>query len=458
MKRNFPSFRIAAGLVLAACGPVHTTSPAGNAVTSPASLHADKVDPVTTPVSVPGLIDGYFVDQVTPHVFVMHSYANSTIYDTGNGLVLVDTMLPGPIAAGFGLDDLPNMKATIASLAAQGLIRSTHVATILYTHWHPDHTGNTDSFRESDTQVIAARGTTERMNTQQCVEFFQACVPAWPVVFLPSYEVVGEETLSGPGDVQARYAPYSHTTTDLVVTLPKEKLVLTGDVLLQGYLAFTDVPNGGSMRGLVRSAQRVIDDIPNGYKVIPGHNQVMTKADAQAWVDAMSDATAYVAAHIAQGQALADIQTAAAAAPDAGGFSANIAALDSTLLPRASFVQWIYQDLTTRELHALLAARKLANTDTVLTQKMIDIINEASTDLDLAASTAYDTLSFQVNELENIDAHSGAAAILSDGALNAFTIYANTVSAARAAGQAGLTSDQYAAMQAQLAALPCDAQ
>lgn len=399
-------------------------------------------------VEIPGLTEDFTVWQVSPHAFMMRAYANCVLYDTGEGLVLVDTMTP----IFFGGNDLENMGIAIDYLAAEGLISTTEIRYIANTHWHPDHMGHNAQLRGPTTEVFAARGGTLRTATDQFIAYFGAPVPAWPEEFWPDAEVSHERVLAG-GRVVLHYAPYSHTTTDLVVTLPEERLVIVGDLILAGWLAFTDHDNGGSTRGLLATVDHVLDFTPSNYLVIPGHNDVMTRAEARLWHDAHRDALDYVEAAIAAGDTLAEIQAAAVLPPSQGGMPASVHALDSPVIPIAAFVDFAYRDVTERDLKALVVSRVIASFPEVRTEAMVAAILAATAGGEDAAGTEYDTLGFQVDELAAIDSLPGSALILTPGARQAYAIYTEYVEEARAAGSDDLTLRAYLRMLAELARL-----
>jgi glyoxylase-like metal-dependent hydrolase (beta-lactamase superfamily II) len=403
-----------------------------------------------TALTVPGLTAGFTVDQISAHSFVMHAYSNAVLHDLGNGsdLLLVDSMSPSFL----GGNDLANIQTTISWLKAQGKISSTHVKYLANTHWHPDHVGNNAALRQADTEVISARGGSLRLSTPQSIHYFGADLPAWPSAMWPDSEVANV-TKRVNKRIVLSYAPYSHTTTDLVVTLPQERVVIIGDLALQGWLAFTDNDNGGTMRGLVVTLQGILNATPASYQVVPGHNAVMTKAQAQAWLDTIRQGIAYVGTRVAQGKSLTQIQTAAALPVNQGGIAASVKALDSGLLPLAAFVGFVYADLTQRDDKALFAARLIANLDIVSKTSMVSAIKLATAGPQNAAGTEYDTLAFEVRELKAIDAQARGPAILNPGAVAAFNVYEQFVQAARSAGRTDLTTQEYAQLLGALAAL-----
>jgi glyoxylase-like metal-dependent hydrolase (beta-lactamase superfamily II) len=402
---------------------------------------ADGEHTSTVPIAIPGTSADFRVIQTSAHTFVLHGYANAVLVDVGGELALIDTLAPGHISP----TDLPNLQATVAFLASTGKVSSSKVRYIVNTHWHPDHVGNTGALRAADTEVIAGRGGIVRMSTPQHIAYFHAELPEWPAAWWPSREVASNLTVRDM--LQISYAPYSHTTTDLVIRMPKEKVVVVGDLIIGGANAFTDHDNGGSMRGLLLSLENILGTLPADHLVIPGHYEVMTKAEARAWGDAVRAGLRYVDAKLAAGASLAEIQAAAALPPEQGGAPAATQGLAGDVITLPAFVEFTYRDLTERDVKALIASRVLARLKTVDTLAMVAAITASTLGGEAAAGTEYDTLAFEVGELEAV------GNTLTAGAKAAMAVYDRHVATAREQGRTDLTAAEYQAMLLELARL-----
>jgi cyclase len=398
----------------------------------------DSQSAIGTPMTIPGGSANFKVLQTSRHSFVLHGYANAVLVDVGNGAVaLIDTLAPAHISP----TDLPDIRATLSYLSSLGMISGTTIRYIVNTHWHPDHVGNNDALRTTSTEVIAARGGTQRVSTPQTIKYFGAELPAWPAATWPSREVAtGESLFSVGGSIDVSYLPYSHTTTDLLVRLPKEKVVVAGDLIIGGAYAFTDHDNGGSMRGLLLSLDQVLAQTPDDHLIVPGHYGVMTKGEARAWGDAIRAGVRFVDGKMAAGVPLAEIQAAAATeAP------AEFRALDGSVITQAAFVEFTYRDLAERDLKALVASRVLARLKSVTRTAMIAAITASTLGGEDAAGKEYDTLAFEIGELESV------GGVVTADAQAAMDIYDRYVAVARQAGRTDLTAAEYQTMLLELA-------
>jgi hydroxyacylglutathione hydrolase len=66
-----------------------------------------------------------------------------------------------------------------------------------------------------------------------------------------------------------------HSPGHVVYSVADEQLLFGGDVLFQGSIGRTDLP-GGDHATLMRSIQTLLDTLPDGTRVLPGHMGVTT--------------------------------------------------------------------------------------------------------------------------------------------------------------------------------------
>jgi glyoxylase-like metal-dependent hydrolase (beta-lactamase superfamily II) len=97
-----------------------------------------------------------------------------------------------------------------------------------------------------------------------------------------------------------------------------------GDDFFNGMFPFIDLEAGGSAKGYVAAVEKVLSELPDDIKIIPGHGSLATKADLQAFAAMMRETTAIVEKGIQGGETLEQMQKAhVLAAYDAkwgGGF------------------------------------------------------------------------------------------------------------------------------------------
>jgi glyoxylase-like metal-dependent hydrolase (beta-lactamase superfamily II) len=138
---------------------------------------------------------------------------------------------------------------------------------------------------------------------------------------LPSQVVAkNKETMTIDGVKLELYhwAP-AHTSGDLIVYLPAQKIVSTGDIVVTNRA--DDNPNihaekNGSTEGWMQNVKGMIG--LNATQYVTGHGDVLMKADLERKLAAVTARRAKIAAMIKEGKSLEDIKAALPDAPAPG--------------------------------------------------------------------------------------------------------------------------------------------
>lgn len=231
------------------------------------------------------------IQMVKPGLYVVPGGgSNSIVHVTGDGVILVDTKLPGQ--ANF--DGLMAQIRTVTPLP---------VKTVIVTHHHADHTGNDDRFIAAGAQVIGHAQLASNLDTYQ----FDPR-PAKPTA---TYDTERTVRLGG-AEVRVLHLGRAHTGGDSVVYFPDLKVVATSDAVTTGATGpLVDYAGGGSATGWtpVLDAMLELDfDV-----AIPGAGPSLSKADVQVFrmkfVTVLDRLTALVRAGTAKDQLLSQLKT-----------------------------------------------------------------------------------------------------------------------------------------------------
>lgn len=233
----------------------------------------------------------FVTHQLKPNVYwIEGGGGNSTVIVAATGVIVVDAKTTK--AGGQQL------------LEAIASITQKPVITVVLTHSDGDHVNGLAAF-PAGVRVIAQENNKKEQETA-----LAAGGPgAPPADHLPTQVVAKpKESVTIDGETLELYhwAP-AHTSGDLVVYLPKYGIVATGDIISVGnpYPRIHDEKNG-STQGWITTAKGIVTLDANVY--IPGHGDVVTKADIQKRI---SDAIArrdQVKALVAQGKSLDEIK------------------------------------------------------------------------------------------------------------------------------------------------------
>jgi len=231
------------------------------------------------------------IQMVKPGLYVVPGGgSNSIVRVTPDGVILVDTKLPG--AANYD-----GLLAQIRTVTPQP------VKVVIVTHHHADHTGNNDRFIAAGAEVIGHAALASNLDTYQ----FDPR-PAKPTT---TYDRERTVRLGGV-EVRILHLGRAHTGGDSVVYFPDVKVVATSDAVTTGVTGpLVDYAGGGSAVEWtpVLDAMLKLDF----DTAIPGAGPVLTKADVLAFRGKFSTvvdrAAALVRAGVANDQLLMQIKT-----------------------------------------------------------------------------------------------------------------------------------------------------
>ncbi len=201
------------------------------------------------------------IQMVKPGLYVVPGAgSNSIVRVTNEGVILVDTKLPGEA-------NYNGLMEQIKSVTTQP------VKVVIVTHHHADHTGNNDRFIAAGAQVIGHEQLAKNLDTYQ----FNP-LPAKPTA---TYSADRTVRLGGV-EVRVLHLGRAHTGGDSVVYFPDGKVVATSDAVTVGAQGpLVDYAGGGSALEWtpVLDAMLKLDF----DTAIPGAGPVLTKADVQGY-------------------------------------------------------------------------------------------------------------------------------------------------------------------------------
>ena len=275
-------------------------------------LTAERQPPTFTPeqearLQIREVADGLYV---IPGFDGGQSGGNVAVRVTGDGVILVDNKFA------YSFDFIT---AQVASVTDQP------VRYVLNTHHHGDHAGSNADFMRS-AEVIAHRNA--RANI---VRNGQTGAPR--VTFADETAV-----FLGGVEAQAHHFGRGHTDGDAVVYFPDLRAVHTGDLFIHGQrldgstlAPFWDYGNGGSAAEWPATLTRLL--ALDFDTVIPGHGELLTKADVRTFRAKLETVLDRVRAEIAAGATREDIAS-----------RVDTADLDWPLAPTR--IQDVYDELT----------------------------------------------------------------------------------------------------------------
>ena len=196
-------------------------------------------------------------------------------------------------------------------VAAIAEVTERPVDYVLNTHWHFDHTGGNENFGERGALIMAHDNVRKRMAAGQYMAAFDRQVEPAPDVALPVITFNDQLTLHANGQtIQGMHVHHAHTDGDTMVFFQQANVLHMGDTFFNGLYPFIDLESGGAIDGIIAAAAKAMQVGDAQTKIIPGHGPLASKADLQSYHDTMKAIRDAVAAMIASGKTLEEVQLA----------------------------------------------------------------------------------------------------------------------------------------------------
>lgn len=224
--------------------------------------------------------------------------SNSAFVVGDKGVVVIDAQLNDQGA-----------RLVIAEIAK---VTSKPINTLVITHFDPDHVGGIRAFPVG-TAIIEQENT--RSGIQVTATDSNGGPANWELYrdlvakYQPA-ETIGEgrlETINGVR-MQFRHVAAGHTSGDLIVYLPDQKVVFAGDVIMTNAGRFPVVHNTGSSLGWIQAMKAILALDADIY--VSGHGPVETKAQLEIRLKDAEVRRDQIKALVYQGKTLAEVKAA----------------------------------------------------------------------------------------------------------------------------------------------------
>jgi glyoxylase-like metal-dependent hydrolase (beta-lactamase superfamily II) len=249
---------------------------------------------------------------------------NITVAVGGDGVIMVD----GEFAP---LHD--KIKAAITA------ITNEPIKYLINTHFHGDHTGGNAPFAKDGVTIVAQENVKKRLEEGTTNGLTGSKTPPADPMALPKLTYKTTDTIKVKG-VTARlgHPKNAHTDGDTYVWFKDANVLATGDVFTHDHFPNIDFANGGSIKGMIAGADMYLKIANAKTKIVPGHGELATKADLEAYRTMLVTARDRIAKLIKEGK---DEQAVIAAQPVAD-YAKKYAATDQQA---TNFARVIYHSL-----------------------------------------------------------------------------------------------------------------
>jgi cyclase len=234
--------------------------------------------------------------QVAEGLHVLFGVGGNIAVSIGEqGVLMVDDQFPQMI---------PRIRDKVAELGGG------EITFAVNTHWHFDHADGNQVLGPEGTWLVAHENSRRMMMQDNVINLVTRTIdqPAYPPEALPIITFDERMSFHFNGErIDLLHTGPAHTSGDVAVIFRGSNAVHLGDVYNAAGYPFIDADNGGSLEGFVELCQAVLDEIDADTTVIPGHGQVGTYADLEAYVGMLATIRDRIAALIEDGASLEQV-------------------------------------------------------------------------------------------------------------------------------------------------------
>ena len=205
-----------------------------------------------------------------------------------DGILLVDDQEVGAV---------PRLLAEIAKRSDKA------VRLVINSHWHFDHVGANEYYRQHGSTIIAQENTRIRLMSEQ-INPLGGKQAAFPPSFWPTLTFADALALHFNGyDIDVVHVPSGHTDGDVIVRFREPDVLFAADLFNNGDYTRVDL-RGGSLDGMIAAYQKLLPTLDDQVKVVPGRGRVGTKRDMESYLVVMTALRERIGKLIAQGKTM----------------------------------------------------------------------------------------------------------------------------------------------------------
>jgi glyoxylase-like metal-dependent hydrolase (beta-lactamase superfamily II) len=163
--------------------------------------------------------------------------------------------------------------------AAIRAVTDLPVRYVINTHFHRDHTGGNEGFGKDGATIVAHENVKTVLAKGSHNGLTGGVVPPYPQIALPKETYKDKLTLRLAGRAaELTHAANVHTNGDTYIMFPDANLLVAGDLVFLGRYPNIDFAYGGSIDGMIRGVDGLLELVKDDTIIVPGHGPVGNKA------------------------------------------------------------------------------------------------------------------------------------------------------------------------------------
>jgi cyclase len=231
------------------------------------------------------------VEKVADHIYVVKggSGANTGFYVGEKGVLVIDAKMTAESAK--------EMIEEIKKLTLKP------VTSMVLTHSDGDHVNGLAGF-PSGLEIISHAQTKKDMEEAFKDPKLEALRP-----YLPNKTLTEKmDVRMGRERIHLLHFGPAHTSGDVVIFFPAEKVAFVGDLVFIGRDPLIHRQKGGTSLGLVKTLHALLELPADRY--VPGHGDVVSKSDIETLTKSIEEKQAKIRTMIQEGKTLDDVKKA----------------------------------------------------------------------------------------------------------------------------------------------------
>ena len=173
---------------------------------------------------------------------------------------------------------------TAKILAAVEAIGGEVPRFVINTHYHGDHTGGNENLGNEGVTIVSHDNVRKKLVEGATIKAFNKVISPAPKAAVPVITFAEEMTFHLNGEtVHVFHSPSGHTDGDAIIHFKNANVIHAGDLFFNGFYPFIDTGAGGTVKGVIAAADRMLALADDYTKIIPGHGPLANKAQLMAY-------------------------------------------------------------------------------------------------------------------------------------------------------------------------------